>query len=149
MFRERFHVGRAGASPERQAASLGPLEKRVLDCLWSRDAAVSVRDLQPEFPSTAYTTLMTTLDRLYRKGLLDREKSGRAYLYRPRFSEEALAAELMRRTIARLLRSGNALLRPILSTFVDTVSQSDAQALDELERLVRERRNRERGRGTS
>ncbi len=41
---------------------LGPLEWRVLDALWARGAAATVRELQPEFSDIAYTTLMTTLD---------------------------------------------------------------------------------------
>ncbi len=69
----------------------GPLELRVLDALWHRATAACVRDLQPAFPAVAYTTLMTTLDRLYRKGYLLREKSGRAFYYRPRVSREAIA----------------------------------------------------------
>jgi len=56
----------------------GPLEWRVLEALWERGDAASVRDLQPRFSDIAYTTLMTTLDRLHRKGVLDRTKQGRA-----------------------------------------------------------------------
>ena len=59
----------------------GPLEVRVLDALWSKNAACCVRDIQPDFPGVAYTTLMTTLDRLFRKGALTRHKSGRAFYY--------------------------------------------------------------------
>ncbi|MEW5981197.1 MAG: BlaI/MecI/CopY family transcriptional regulator [Acidobacteriota bacterium] len=146
MFRERLQF-RSGRPPAGRGAALGPLERRVLDCLWRQRGSASVRDLQPAFPSTAYTTLMTTLDRLYRKGLLERSKSGRAYVYRPRYSREALVSEAARHAIAGLLQSGRALLRPILSTLVDAVSESDARALDELERLVRERKNATRDRG--
>ena len=69
-----------------ETGRLGPLEWRVLEALWSRTTLASVRDLQPDFPEIAYTTLMTTLDRLYRKSVLRREKSGRAFLYQPRLS---------------------------------------------------------------
>ena len=65
---------------------IGPLEWRVLEALWSRTGVSSVRDLQPDFPEIAYTTLMTTLDRLFRKNVLQREKNGRAFLYQPRLS---------------------------------------------------------------
>ena len=63
---------------------LGPLERRVLEVLWGRDREARVRDLQPSFPEIAYTTLMTTLDRLHRKGVLYRVPEGRAFAYRPR-----------------------------------------------------------------
>ena len=51
----------------------------MLDALWALDRPATVRDLQPQFPASAYTTLMTTLDRLHRKGMLLREKEGRAF----------------------------------------------------------------------
>ena len=72
----------------------GPLETRVLDALWSRATAASVRDLQPTFPGIAYTTLMTTLDRLFRKSVLIRNKSGRAFFYRPQFTRDELQSRL-------------------------------------------------------
>jgi predicted transcriptional regulator len=64
---------------------LGPLEYAVMSALWSESPA-TVRDLQPRFPTAAYTTLMTTLDRLYKKGLLTREPRGQANAYRPAMS---------------------------------------------------------------
>ena len=96
----------------------GPLELRVLDALWARAGAACVRDLHPELPGIAYTTLMTTLDRLHRKGVVDRVLHGRAFAYR-----------------ARLTRT-----EAVLSFLVDEVGDLDADALDTLERLVRERR---------
>ena len=69
--------------PHGLASLFGALELRVLEALWRRGADASVRDLMPEFPQAAYTTLMTTLDRLHRKGVLERRKDGRAFHYRP------------------------------------------------------------------
>lgn len=123
------------------------LEQRVLESLWGCASSVSVRELQGAFPALAYTTLMTTLDRLYRKGLLEREKDGRAFRYSPRYSRDALLTESARQTFVRMLDSGRAALRPVLSTLIDAVTEQDAGALDELERLVRERRTSEREKG--
>ena len=64
-------------------AAFGPLERRVLDALWAHGHPACVRDLQDRFPGVAYTTLMTTLDRLFRKGVLHRHKEGRAFVYQP------------------------------------------------------------------
>jgi predicted transcriptional regulator len=119
----------------------GPLEIRVLEALWERSAASCVRDVQPQFPGVAYTTLMTTLDRLYRKGTLTREKSGRAFYYRPKLSKQELLSYLTGSTLATLLPIDSAAMRPILSMFVDTVSERDSGLLDELELLVRARRD--------
>jgi predicted transcriptional regulator len=97
---------------------LGPLEHRVLDALWARHGDARVRDLQPSFPDTAYTTLMTTLDRLHRKGIVERVLDGRAFAYRPRLTRA----------------------EAVLSFLVDEVGALDADALTLLEQLVRERR---------
>jgi predicted transcriptional regulator len=83
---------------------------------------------------------MTTLDRLYRKGTLQRSKLGRAFYYKPKSSQQALISELAGSTFANLLPDDTASLRPILSLFVDTVSERDQQLLEELEELVRARR---------
>src|SRR5215472_12045912 len=68
--------------------ALGHLESTVLEILWGR-AESSVHDvIQRLDRPLAYTTVMTTLDRMYKKGLLDRRKSERAFLYSPRLSRE-------------------------------------------------------------
>ena len=90
----------------------------------------------------AYTTLMTTLDRLHRKGILYREKRGRAFFYTPRMTpaelESAMAAEALKRALARDVSS----LRPLLSFVVNAIGDRDHRLLDELETLVRARRIR-------
>lgn len=126
--------------------TIGPLERRVLDWLWARGSPASVRDLQSEFPTTAYTTLLTTLDRLYRKGLLQRAKTGRAFQYRPSCTRDELASRLARQSIERLIGSRAGLWRPVLSTLVESVSERDETVLDELERLIREHRESRRHR---
>ena len=130
--------------PGRATALLGPLEWRALEALWARAAAVSVRELTPEFPDIAYTTLMTTLDRLYRKGMLAREKHGRAFLYRPRLTraefESARAGDAVRTAI-----QGGGSLAPIASCLIDAVGDRDRELLDELEALLASRRGEPKG----
>ncbi len=129
------------------AAVFGPLEIRVLEALWSRDAASCVRDLQPQFPGVAYTTLMTTLDRLFRKGTLSRVKDGRAFYYQPKVSHDDLVSQLAGSALATMLPGDSSAARPILSMFVDTVGRRDEALLDELEQLVRARREELKGKG--
>jgi len=126
--------------PGAHRPNLGPLEWRVLESLWNRDEAASVRDLQPAFPDIAYTTLMTTLDRLHRKGLLDRTKSGRAFLYRQRQTRSEFDSARVAAAVRRAIASGDTALGPLLSCFVDAVGERDRELLDELEALVRARR---------
>jgi predicted transcriptional regulator len=128
-------------------STFGPLEIKVLDALWARQEPACVRDLQPQFPGVAYTTLMTTLDRLFRKGTLSRTKSGRAFFYRPNSSQQELVSELAGSAFATLLPGDAASVRPILSMFVDTVGDRDRALLDELEELVRARRNELKAKG--
>jgi predicted transcriptional regulator len=118
----------------------GRLEVKVLEALWARGGPASVRDLQPAFPQIAYTTLMTTLDRLYRKGVLERRKEGRAFLYGPRYTADELRSGLAEQTIGSLLGTDARAVQPILSCFVDVVSRADRRLLDDLERLVKAKR---------
>jgi predicted transcriptional regulator len=92
-------------------------------------------------PELAYTTIMTTLDRLYRKGLLLRDKTGRAFAYAPRYSRAELLSELISGQVADVLgAAGEGTV--LLSTLVRAVSRADAALLDELETLVQAERIR-------
>lgn len=122
------------------ASVFGALELRVLEALWRRGHG-TVRDLCDDFPAAAYTTLMTTMERLHKKGVLHREKNGRAFIYRPIDSRAELESGLITRAIQPLLSSESA--RPVLSCFVDEVSRHDERLLDELERLVQEKRRQQ------
>jgi predicted transcriptional regulator len=128
---------------------LGPLEQSVLDYLWRRQTAVTVREVRSALGrELAYTTVMTTLDRLYKKGLLARHADGRAFRYAPRATREAFGASQVRALIARFFRRGST-STPLLASLVDAVGEHDRALLPELERLIREkeralRRARER-----
>ncbi len=124
-------------------AAFGELETRVLESLWRRGEPASVRSVREDIPEAAYTTLMTTLDRLYRKGVLDRERSGRAFLYRPRHTRAELEALFAANALEAFLGHETSALRPALSFLVDAFGNRDQALLDELEALVRERRSRE------
>jgi len=127
--------------PAPTAAALGPLEARVLEHLWERSEPAAVREVHGAFPSLAYTTLMTTLDRLYRKGLLLRRRRGRAFCYEPRRSRDELARELISGQVAALMRGAGA-SSAVLSTLVATIGREGGALLDELEALARAERAR-------
>ena len=121
-------------------SSLGPLERRVLESAWSLKRA-NVRNvvdaLNDEF---AYTTVMTTLDRLYKKGYLDREMHGRAFVYSPRVTHEEMQIGILGDVITGLLDSATKSVEPVLASIVDSVGDKDRKLLDELERLVKEKK---------
>lgn len=89
----------------------------------------------------AHTTVLTTLDRLHRKGYLTRTKRGKAFLYTPRLSRDEFERGMAEQVLGTLLGHFSA---PALSAFVDLVGE-DPGALDRLEAMIREKR-RERGR---
>jgi len=117
-----------------------------MEAIW-RFGAMSVREVHGRFAGRlAYTTLMTTLDRLYKKSLLERRKQGRAFVYEARLDrdefEEGLAAGLFGELLSRNARQP----APLLSCFVDAVSERDRQLLDELDRMVQSKRRKLKGR---
>jgi predicted transcriptional regulator len=122
---------------------LGPLEQRMLEALWARGSATIRELLDDGYTDLAYTTVMTTVDRLYKKGLLTRTEQGRAFRYAPRFSREELNREAAGRALRQLLDASPAAELP-LSFLVEILSERDAELLDDLQRLV-ERRRQELG----
>lgn len=128
-------------------SGLGTLEKQVLEVVW-RDGPVSVRDVHAAIGSDiAYTTVMTTMDRLYRKGLLDRTKPARAFIYAARASREELEEIVTNDVVAGLLSGSLSAPLPFLSNLVDAVGDQDRKLLDELERLIRSKRRQMSDRG--
>ena len=120
--------------------ALGKLEREVLEQTW-RLGEVSVRDIYRAFDERiAYTTLMTTLDRLFKKNLLERRKDGRAFVYSARVSQEDLDRGIKEDVVDGLLGQGADGVEPVLACIVDTISERDRELLDELDRLVQEKK---------
>jgi predicted transcriptional regulator len=121
------------------SSQLGPLEERLLDALWQRGHA-TVRDLIDDAcRDLAYTTVMTTLDRLFKKNLLSRETEGRAFRYAPRFTREELHREVAGEAFRQLLDASPASSLP-LSYLVEILTERDAQLLDDLRQVVEAKR---------
>ena len=85
---------------------------------------------------------MTTLDRLFKKGFVSREREGRAFLYSAAHSREGVEAAVAAGVLTGFLQhQGGLTARPLLSNLVDAVAAEDEALLDELELLVREKRD--------
>jgi BlaI family transcriptional regulator, penicillinase repressor len=108
--------------------AMGELERAVMNVLWDRGEPASVRDVARALSERdlAYTTVMTVLDRLARKGFVERERSGRAWLYRPSASREAYIAQLM---LDALELTGDR--DAALTRFARSVTTPDAQVLSQ------------------
>lgn len=84
---------------------LGPLESAVMDRLWKRGEA-TVREIVDDLARTrslAYTTIMTIMTRLHTKGLLERSRNGKTYVYRPAFTREEHRERLSRELVRGLV----------------------------------------------
>lgn len=104
---------------------MGTLEADVLRQLWdAREPSTPGQVHEALGADIAYTTVMTVLTRLWHKGLVDRERQGRAYAYRALVSEADLMAGRMRDALDRAQNR-----EAVLSRFVDTLSARDAKAL--------------------
>jgi predicted transcriptional regulator len=120
-------------------ARLGDLEAAVMEHVWASgpcDVKAVHRTLGARRRITL-NTVQSTMERLFRKGLLAREKVSHAYVYSPRHTREELGARVVEEVVSRLL-DGEAV--PVLAAFVDLAARSDAENLDRLERLIAEKR---------
>ncbi len=107
-----------------------------MNALWDHGDAPVRTVLERVGGGLAYTTVMTVLDRLHRKGRVQRRKEGVAWIYRAAAPREA---ELGQQAAALLTEAG-AEARPLLLAFLDRAEATDPAVLDKLEALIRERR---------
>ena len=105
----------------------GDLEAVIMDRVWAHESPVTVRDLFEELRAErniAYTTVMSTMDNLHRKGWLARERDGKAYRYTAVASREEYSARLMREAL-----TGSADTEAVLSHFVAQMDGAESAAL--------------------
>ncbi len=129
-----------GFKPNARGAGqvLGELETAVMELLW-REAELTVNQVEERLQrrrQIAHTTVLTTLDRMHRKGYLTREKKGKAFVYAPRYTREEFERGLAQEVLGALL---GGLGEPVLSTFVELVGE-DAAKMERLEELIRRKR---------
>ena len=133
-----------GGGKDTLQTAFGALEREVLAILWA-EGNLAVRDVQARLcREAAYTTVMTTLDRLYKKGVLSRVQSGRAFVYSATVTREQLQASIASSVLTGLLQGRGEATMPLFSNLVDTVGAQDggADLLKNLEAMVREKRRR-------
>lgn len=121
------------------ARVLGELETRVMELLWS-EHPISVRTACDRLGGThAYTTIMTTLDRLHKKRLLRRRKDGNAFLYEPAMDRAEYQRRVVEAALTPLMEQG---ATPVLAAFVEVAAELDEANLVQLERLIAKHRRR-------
>lgn len=115
------------------AHRFGDLEAVVMDRVWSAADTISVREVYEHLlhdRDIAYTTVMSTMDNLHRKGWLERQRNGKAYMYWARLTREQYSAELMKDAL------GGAQSDLVLAHFVEQISEDDSAALRKLLRRL-------------
>lgn len=120
------------------------LEYAVLAQLWQLGSA-SVRELHDRLGARqglVYTTTAKVVDRLRQKALIQRQRRGNAFVYRPRVAREEVERARARTAVTRLL---GATPRAAVAALVEAVDDADPALLEELERAVLERRRRKHG----
>jgi predicted transcriptional regulator len=117
---------------------LGELESVVMETLWvqSHQTVNEVEERLRNKREIAHTTVLTTLDRMHRKGYLTREKQAKAFVYAPRYTRDEFERMLAQEVLGALIGH---FTEPALSTFVDLVSDEPG-ALDQLEEKIRAKR---------
>lgn len=117
---------------------LGELEARIMEAVWHIGAPTGKEICDALGPGSHYKTVLTVANRLVEKGLLVREPTGgRAFRYRTVESRDAFLDRVSRNVVSGLLGEFG---KPALARFVDAAEAVDPSYLDELERLVRERK---------
>lgn len=117
---------------------LGELEAAIMDALWRSEEPMSVRQVRESMVydrDVAYTTVMTVANILFTKGLLDREKTGRAWTYWPRESHAEYTARMMDEVLNTGPDPGATLLR-----FVERFSDEEVARLHRVLAQARDRR---------
>ncbi|MFD4432946.1 BlaI/MecI/CopY family transcriptional regulator [Nocardia sp. NPDC058497] len=122
------------------AHRFGDLEAVVMDHVWASEEDLTVRDVYESLlldREIAYTTVMSTMDNLHRKGWLDRERDGKAYLYWPTLTREEYSAQLMRQALDGT-RSDL-----VLAHFVEQITEDETDALRAILRRLRRKRSQD------
>jgi predicted transcriptional regulator len=124
-----------GVRRSKPVQPLGELESALMNVVW-RSSSATAREVADQLKGSgvrAYTTVMTTLDRLHRKGVLERRKEGPTWRYAPVWTkpefEKRLADTLASKILADHGEAG-------LAAFVDAAANVDDVLLDKLRRLI-------------
>ncbi len=129
--------GQPTASVAQGSGRLGMREREVLQIVW-KDGSVTVGQVGERLSiPLAYTTVMTTLDRLFKKGLLRRVKQDRAFLYSPAVSPSDVESLRARTLLDRFFDGSSSSPDVLLSCLIDVIGSYDDDLLRSLESKVK------------
>ena len=123
--------------------SLFDLEAEIMEIVWDEGASFSVSHIHKHLESRrqiAYTTVMTTITRLFKKGLLTRDKEGKKYIYTAKMSREEFIEATTRQVMESLPQVGKDVA---VAYLVEQIAEADEHELDRLEALIQAKRDKQ------
>ena len=144
---KRYRITRYNVEGEQLETVLGPLEADVIEAVWASKKPVTVREVYETLKKKtkiAYTTVMSTMNRLYEKGLLDRRiergKGGLHYVYWPKLGKQNFKKSAVRQVISSLLKNFGEIVTSCLIEEAAT-SEEELKALrKQLDKILKEKR---------
>ncbi len=129
-------------------AFLGPLETSIVNIMWKSKKPLAVREvyetLKKSKKKIAYTTVMTTMDRLYSKNLLDRQiqkrKGGIYYAYWPKFGKQSFEESAVREVISSLLQNFG---KTVTNSLIEEIGANDQELMalkEQIEEALKEKK---------
>ncbi len=119
----------------------GELEEKIMDVIWERKSATVREVIEHLNENLAYTTVMTILDRLYKKGFLRREKEGKGYRYYPVISKEEFERILTEKLVYQLLKSNP---EATIAAFEGSIEKLSEEEFEKLLKIIEKRKNEKR-----
>ncbi|MEM1558034.1 MAG: BlaI/MecI/CopY family transcriptional regulator [Thermoproteota archaeon] len=141
MSRKPAKISQYNIDKKELQAFLGPLEANVIEIIWNSNKPLTVREVYEKLKrkrKIAYTTIMTTMDRLYYKGLLDRRtergRGGVFYVYWPKFEKNSFKKTAVHEVLNSLIENFGEI---VASYFIERVSSGDQELKQKLEKALR------------
>ncbi|HHG74884.1 MAG TPA: BlaI/MecI/CopY family transcriptional regulator [Persephonella sp.] len=126
---------------KQKPSPFGDLEEKVMEFLWEKGSG-SVREVRQYLGENkfAHTTVMTVMDRLYKKGILKREKEGKGYRYYPVISREQFEAEVAKKVVKDMLKSSPS---TAVAAFEGLIEELPEEEIDRIRKLFEEKTKNE------
>ncbi len=121
-----------------KATPFGDLEEKVMEVLWKIGSGTVSQISEALNEEFAYTTVMTVLDRLYKKGFLKREKEGKGYRYYPVITKEEFERQIAKKVVKELTKENPSVAIAAFEGIVENLSKED---LEKLKKLIEEKSN--------
>ncbi|WP_456464422.1 BlaI/MecI/CopY family transcriptional regulator [Persephonella sp.] len=122
---------------KQKPSPFGDLEEKVMEFLWEKGSG-SVREVRQYLGENkfAHTTVMTVMDRLYKKGILKRDKEGKGYRYYPVISREQFEAEVAKKVVKDMLKSSPS---TAVAAFEGLIEELPEEEIDRIRKLFEEK----------